>query len=269
MKKLEIIPQHTYSYGDGVPAYQSGEWPGSKSSHFKGSKLILKPIPNPEKPFKIGHSIHFPPRYSKEYKFIPSRRKLYPINHEDIYKPTKRCLIPKYSEPKMYQRSISRRPPDQINSDYVAPLFQKKIRVNRGEGNKAKEWDVENRMTRKKRILSLYEQRNGMINSNPGDKTYKNVDNSPGFFKEGGLIVGSTNRINYNKTTKKGEDNFYQTLDLNIKVLNDNKIWNKKLENENLCLDKDYVKNLNQWEENNFETDDKNKKEKDKNDKKK
>ena len=230
MKKLEIIPQHTYTYGDGVPAYKSGEWPGSKSSHFKGSKLILKPIQNKERPFKIGHSIHFPQRYSKEYKFIPCRRKLYPIVHEDIYKP-------------------------------------KKIRVNIDEGNKTKEWNVENKMTRKKRILSLYEQRNGMINSNLGDKTYKNVDNSPDFFKEGGLIVGSTNRINYNKTTRKGEDNFYQTLDLDIKVLNSDKIWNKKLENENLFVDKEYVKNLNQWEENNLETNDK--KDKDKNDKKK
>ena len=267
MKKLEIIPQHTYTYGDGVPAYKSGEWPGSKSSHFKGSKLILKPIQNKERPFKIGHSIHFPQRYSKEYKFIPCRRKLYPIVHEDIYKPTKRLLDPKYSEPKTYHRSISRRPPEQINSDYVAPLFQKKIRVNIDEGNKTKEWNVENKMTRKKRILSLYEQRNGMINSNLGDKTYKNVDNSPDFFKEGGLIVGSTNRINYNKTTRKGEDNFYQTLDLDIKVLNSDKIWNKKLENENLFVDKEYVKNLNQWEENSLETNDK--KDKDKNEKKK
>ena len=108
-----------------------------------------------------------------------------------------------------------------------------------------------------------------MINTNLGDKTYKVVDNSPDFFKDGGLIVGSTNRINYNKTTRRGEDNFYQTLDLDVKVLNENKIWNKKLENENLFVDKEYVKNLNQWEENNFETDDKNKKDKDKNDKKK
>ena len=269
MKKLEIIPQHTYSYGDGIPAYQSGEWPGSKSSHFKGSKLILKPIKNPEKPFKLSHLVHFPQRFSEEYKFVPGRRILHPITHDNSYKPTKRYIIPKYSEPKTYQRSISRRPPEQINSDFIAPMFQKKIRVSVGGGDRGQEWGVEKKMTRKKRILSLYEQRNEMISFNPGDKTYKIVDNSPDFFKDGGLIVGSTNRINYNKTTRKGEDNFYQTLDLDVKVLNENKIWNKKLENENLNLDQEYVKNLNQWEENNFETDDKNKNDKDKNDKKK
>ena len=121
-------------------------------------------------------------------------------------------------------------------------------------------------MTRKKRILSLYEQRNKMVNSNPGDKTYKIVDNSPDFFKDGGLIVGSTNRIHYNKTTRRGEDNFYQTLDLNIKTLNDDKIWENKLINENIALDKTYVQNLNQWEQNTLENNDDDKK---KNEKKK
>ena len=267
MSKLEIIPQNVYTYGDGIPAYKSGEWPGSRSSRFQGSKLILKPISNNEKPFKLGHLVHFTPKYSKEYKFIPCRRKLYPIPHEDFFKPSRRYIVPKYSEPKIYHRSISRRPPEQINSEIISPLFPKKIRVFPPGQDEKKEWMVENSMTRKKRILSLYEQRNGMINSNLGDKTYKNVDNSPDFFKEGGLIVGSTNRINYNKTTRKGEDNFYQTLDLDIKVLNSDKIWNKKLENENLFVDKEYVKNLNQWEENNLETNDK--KDKDKNEKKK
>ena len=103
-----------------------------------------------------------------------------------------------------------------------------------------------------------------MISFNLGDKNYKNVENSVDFFKEGGLIVGSSNRINYNKNTRRGESNFYQTLDLNVKTLNDNKIWDNKLINENLTSDKNYVQNLNQWEENTFENND----DKKKNDKK-
>ena len=262
MNKLEIIPQHTYSYGDGIPAYKFGEWPGSKSSHFHGSKLILKPIPRPEKPFKLGHLVHFPQRYSEEYKFIPSRKILYPIPHEENYKPLRRYIIPKFSSPKIYPRNIKQKPPEQMNSDIIAPLFQKKIRVQI-PSQKEREWGLENRMTRKKRILSLYEQRNKMINSNPGDKSYKNVDNSIDFFKEGGLIVGSTNKINYNKSTRKGEDNFYETLDLNIKILNKDKIWENKLADDSMKSDQNYVKNLNQWEENNFESaDDKNTKDK-------
>ena len=88
----------------------------------------------------------------------------------------------------------------------------------------------------------------------------KNDENKT-FFKEGGLIVGSTNKINYNKSMRRGEDNFYQTLDLGIKILNEDKIWDKKLTKETMDSDQNYVKNLNQWEENNFESnnDDKNK----------
>ena len=37
---------------------------------------------------------------------------------------------------------------------------------------------------KKKRVLLLCEQRNGMINSNLGDKTFKNVDNSLTFLKK-------------------------------------------------------------------------------------
>ena len=271
MKKLKIITQNTYSYEEGIPAYKAGEWPGSKSSHFTGSKLILKPIRNPEKPFKLGHCVHFPQKYSEEYNFIPHRKQLFPLNHEDIYKPTKRCIMPKYSEPKIYYRSISRRPPEQMNSDFIAPLFQKKYRITKGIGNDPKEWKVEAKMNRKKRLLSLDERRNRMFNTNPGDKNYKNVDNSADFFKEGGLIVGSTNKMNYNKTTRKGEENYYQTLDLNIKILNDKKIWENKLMKESFDSDKNYVLNLNLWEETNFNTDNKNKnkKENEKNDKKK
>ena len=260
MKKLEIVPQNTYSYGDGIPAYKFGEWPGSKSSHFRGSKLILKPIPNPEKPFKLSHLVHFPQRYSEEFKYIPGRKMLHPIIPEENKRPAKKFIIPKFTTPKTYQRSISIRPPDQIHSGINLPLFQKKIRVNYPE-RKEKEWKVESRMSRKKRVLSLYEQRNGMIKSNPGDKSYKCVDNCTDFFKEGGLIVGSTNKINYNKSMRRGEDNFYQTLDLGIKILNEDKIWDKKLTKETMDSDQNYVKNLNQWEENNFESnnDDKNK----------
>ena len=259
---LEIVPQRTFSYGDGVPAYKSGEWYGSKPNHFIGSKLILKPIKRPEREFKIGHSIHFPPRYSEEYKFVPGKRKLYPLVHDDTYRAQKRYIEPKYSEQPTYPRNIGIRPPEQMGLDFIAPLFQKKIRVNFSRDTAKREYGVESVMTRKKRILSLCEQRNQMRLTNPGDKTYKCVENSPDFFKEGGLIVGSTNRMNYNKTTSKGNDTFYQTLDLGIKVLNNEKLWKSKIEKESLDIDKNYVSNLNKWEENTLEENKKEKEEK-------
>ena len=47
-------------------------------------------------------------------------------------------------------------------------------------------------MTSKTRVKTLIEQRNGLPMASPGDKIYKNPDYTPDFFKEGGLITGST-----------------------------------------------------------------------------
>ena len=92
-----------------------------------------------------------------------------------------------------------------------------------------------------------------MKNCKPGDKNYNCVENSPEYFRMEGLIVGSTNRLNLNKTTRKGEDNFYKTIDLNIKVLNRNKIWGSKVFLDSLNYDKEYVEKLNSWESKVFE----------------
>jgi hypothetical protein len=47
-------------------------------------------------------------------------------------------------------------------------------------------------MGTKKRVQTMYDQRNGMPLKSLGDKVYKAPDYVPGFFKEGGLIIGST-----------------------------------------------------------------------------
>lgn len=49
-------------------------------------------------------------------------------------------------------------------------------------------------MTNKKRIQTMYNQRNGCNLVALGDKIYKSPEFSTGFFKDGGLITGSTNR---------------------------------------------------------------------------
>jgi len=47
-------------------------------------------------------------------------------------------------------------------------------------------------MGTKKRIDTMYDQRNGVPLKSLGDKIYKVPEYMPGFYKEGGLIVGST-----------------------------------------------------------------------------
>lgn len=47
-------------------------------------------------------------------------------------------------------------------------------------------------MTQKQRVNTMYDQRNGLPMASLGDKNYKSPDYIPNFFKEGGLIAGST-----------------------------------------------------------------------------
>lgn len=47
-------------------------------------------------------------------------------------------------------------------------------------------------MGTKKRVQTIYDQRNGLPLSSLGDKIYKAPEYVTGFFKEGGLITGST-----------------------------------------------------------------------------
>ena len=249
---MEIIPQHIYTYGDGVPAYKSGEWPGSKPCHFIGSKLILRPIKQPEKEFTLGHSKHFLPKYSDEFKFKKGLKLIPPYIHEYTYKPAKRRLKPIKTEPIIRFRNRSYRPKDQFYSTNIAPFLQKKLRINQNIPNNT-EYGVESVMNRKKRILSLEEQRNNLQICKPGDKNYNCVENCPEFFKMEGLVPGSTHRINVRKNMKKGDDNFFQTLNLNLKILNRNKLWTSKKFLESLDFDKKYVEDLNNWENKVFE----------------
>ena len=249
---MEIVPQHVFTYDDGIPAYKSGEWPGSRPCHFIGSKLILKPIKHSEKGFVIGHSKHFPKKYSEEYKFKKGIKYIPPLIHEDKYKPPKRRLKPIIIEPIIKLRNFSFRPKDQFYSTNIAPFLQRKKRVMQNVPNNT-EYNVESIMNRKKRILSLCEQRNYLKDCNPGDKNYNCVENNPEFFKMEGLVVGSTNRHNFRKTIRKDEDDFYQTLDLKIQILDKNKIWNSKVFLESLNYDKKYVEELNNWENRIFE----------------
>ena len=92
--------------------------------------------------------------------------------------------------------------------------------------------------------------RNFIDFSTPGDKSYKNPEYTEGFFKEGGLIPGSTNIINHKKTVGKKANNFYQTLDINVKTLDPNKIWSNKVANEEISNQTEYVKNLKIWDKN-------------------
>ena len=244
---MEIIPQHVYTYDDGLPSYKSGEWPGSRPSHFTGSKLILKPIEHPEKEFRICHAKHFPQKYSDEYKYKKLLKYVPPFIHEDIYKPTKRILKPLTIEPaeRFGKRVFPQK--EKLYSTTISPFLPRKRKVKKFIPYMT-EYGIESIMNRKKRILSLGKKRNHMKVCKPGDKNYNCVENSPDYYKIGGLIPGSTQRINYKKSTRKGENKFYQTINLDIKVLDRNKIWAYRETQDSINSDRKYVENLSLWE---------------------
>ena len=89
--------------------------------------------------------------------------------------------------------------------------------------------------------------RNFYNKTSQGDKPYKNPEFSEDFFKGGGLIVGSTTNIQFNKTVGKKSNNFYETLNLETKSLDPSKVWDNKIKSEENQFQNKYVKNLNVW----------------------
>ena len=199
----------------------------------------------------MGGQRHFPPRLSDEYVYKPEKRLVKPFVHDDSFKPSKKYIEPKYTESKKYKKNLKICPLDQIDGGFEeAPMFVTKRHYKMEELFKPKETKVENIMTRKKRIFDLHQQRNGLVVFNPGDKLYRCVENSPDFFKLEGIVVGSTNQPHTKKTTKKSDDNFYETLDLKVKSLNPEKLWKSKMLRESIENDKNYVESLANWETN-------------------
>ena len=47
-------------------------------------------------------------------------------------------------------------------------------------------------MGNKKRVNTMYEARNGLAMTSLGDKNYKTPEYMTGYFRDGGLIAGST-----------------------------------------------------------------------------
>lgn len=162
----------------------------------------------------------------------------------------KKHIFPIFTQPKNY---LKKNYSDIFKHDLRE---DEKIRATRQfidiKYQKCPEYSVDEVMNNKKLIKSLDERRNFMPIIAPGDKLYRNVDYSPDFFKEGGLAVGSTISARYNKTVGKKANNFYDTLDLSIPTLDPKKLWRNKIYKEEQNFNKDYVSNLNSWEENCF-----------------
>ena len=261
---LEIIPSPVYRLENGIPAYKSGEWEGIKPNHFGRTRLLLRQIRNNDNPLNKFPHKRIIQKSSSEYVFKPSKKqvKSYLENIEKLRnkKTGLRCIDPKSFNKinKIYKLSTINpkriKPKDNFTSNSInlpmislkkvdTPNFQRNISFS-----SSTEMNIEAMMNKKKRIISLDQQRNYYKKVNPGDKNYRYAEHSPDFFKEGGLIVGSTNKIRITDNFNKLRNNIYMTMDLNIKSLDADKLWENKAKKEREKREEDYVINLEQWE---------------------
>ncbi len=108
---------------------------------------------------------------------------------------------------------------------------------------------LENDMCEKKRVAGFEGKRNELPMKSLGDKPYKFAEDSTDFYKEGGLIPGSTHP---EKIEKKGAGNakivdYYATLDLSKATLNKGLTWKEKVKQEQLMEDRKAVNDLIVW----------------------
>jgi len=260
--KVQILSSPLYRDENGVPAYKSGEWEGSKPNHFGRSRLMLKPI------LKNGNYQHKP-----SYKPITQKKSV-----EFIFKPSKKPVISyfknieakqlkpsrKYIDPNTFRKNSKTdniksarinlmKPKDNFKSGSILLPKISLQKSNKIENDKninysSSELNLENMMNKKKRILTLDAQRNYFKKISPGDKNYRYSECSPDYYKEGGLIVGSSNRIRISDNYSKLKNDIYKTMDLNVKSLDVNKLWKNKIKKERENSEIDYVSKLEQWE---------------------
>jgi hypothetical protein len=182
-----------------------------------------------------SHEIIFKP----SVKIFPKKE-----NIDHIIKRGMKKIEPHYSEPNLYTRKVL---------SHNITIKEDGVHCTKQFPEKAiechDEYQIEERIKRKKRHPSLQAMRNGMPIISPGDKIYRNVEYSPDFFKLEGIVVGSTNTINHKKTSAKKGDKFFDSLNLNIKVLDKEKLWSTKCLKESYEFDNNYVGNLKTWEE--------------------
>lgn len=103
-------------------------------------------------------------------------------------------------------------------------------------------------MTSKGRISDLNGQRGSYPMASLGDKNYKAVEYEPGFFKEGGLVAGSTNKMRPRNTGNGKTVDFYSGLQLDGPLNKNSKNYATVCKEQEHALEVGDVKDLRAWE---------------------
>lgn len=103
--------------------------------------------------------------------------------------------------------------------------------------------NLEEKLQRKARVLGLAEQRNGLGVTSLGDKCYKYPEYASNFYKEGGLIAGSSNAARKKSAMRAASE--FDTLKI-VPLTKPN--WNEKVKLDEEREDLEYVRGIDVWE---------------------
>ena len=102
-------------------------------------------------------------------------------------------------------------------------------------------------MQAKMRITDYFDKRNGIATSSLGDKPYKASNYAVDFYKEPGLIVGSSNMVHTRNVARKKQIDF--TVSKSAKwPMKPRQIWAEKVKREDRQLDVQSVVASEAWE---------------------
>ena len=199
-------------------------------SHLRATVLNNKIVPDDSKGSLFIGTMgknHYPMNYSQEETEKPHKKPIYRKESGEVELRGKKYLaIP---APKPNRPTGTRKIEVALSSDTYEIMMPIKRKVT-GFGQKSVEYDMETSMNRKQRVNNE-RSRNYIPTSHLGDKSYKNADREPGFYKSGGLVIGSSIRMR--ESTNPLEKSRKQGGDTNVKVnapLSNHKTFTAKIQ---------------------------------------
>lgn len=186
--------------------------------HLHGSVIVHEPVE--ENSIVLGDKgkKRFDPMLSKSKEYKPHKRPITPPIRLNTPPHGKRCIQVKQSSGEGSDMQSKRHLlPAARKSDYDVS-WSKKGKVLGPDGKSVairepENYNLETTMNRKQRLISELDRRNGINTANPGDLPFKSSEQAPDFYKEGGIIPGSS--IQMRNTTKpvpkKNENDAAQT----------------------------------------------------------
>ena len=239
------------------------EWQGQTSQRFKNSRKILNPhhdlqneLPGLLGETNLGLEVlkgrrHFETTECetvKEWKpcFKKTTAELIPTKPSGIKKldPTFSEVKPRPERKHVTQNFPSDGPEYKIHMKTVLSEAGKRI-----QDNETEEFDFHRTQIGKKvRVEGLEKLRNGLDVKALGDKPYKKPEHSTGFYREGGLINGSTNVNKVPHQGKNAGSNDFATV-LSYEATNPKRTkWKDRERKMKEDEDSEAIRQLIEWE---------------------